>query len=73
MQDGMTNSFCGVHCYTRKVIKCCGDSEILHEIVRDTPWTSSQLSDFRLVSRTISGSISEFPHDFFCCRMTWTS
>ena len=30
----------------------------------------ANFSDFRAVSRTISVSISEFPQDFFCCRMT---
>ena len=40
-------------------IKCSGDSEILYETVRDTTRISSRLSDFRVVSRTISCSISE--------------
>ena len=48
----------------RKEIKCSGDSEILHEIVRDTTQTSSSFSDFRVVSRTISCSTSEYPPYF---------
>ena len=45
----------------RKEIKCSGDSEILHEKVRDTTCTrkSEKHEIIRVVSRTISCSISE--------------
>ena len=43
----------------RKEMKCSWDSEILHEIVLETTQISSCISDFHLVSRTISCSISE--------------
>ena len=48
----------------RKEIKCSGDSEILREIARDTTRIKSCRSDFRVVSRPISFSISEFPLHF---------
>ena len=49
--------------HVRKEIKCSGDSEILHEIVRDMYYTTNQaiLSYFRVVVRTISCSILESP------------
>ena len=40
-------------------MNCSVDSEILHETLRDTTRISSCFSDFRVVSRTISCSISE--------------
>ena len=58
----------------RKEIKCSGDSEILREIARDTTRIKSCRSDFRVVSRPISFSISEFPlHfiSFLTVRMSW--
>ena len=50
-------------------MKCSGDSEILHEIVRDTSGISSCFSDFRVVSRTISCSITNYyvqHHELLC-------
>ena len=41
------------------------DSDILHEIVRDTTQISSRFSDFRVVSWTISCSISESRYSSF--------
>ena len=49
----------------RKEIQCSRDSEILHEIVRDTMRISSCFSDFCGLSRTISCSISKFYHTLF--------
>ena len=43
----------------KKEIKCNEDSELLQEVVRDTTRNSSCFSEFRVVSRTISCSISE--------------
>ena len=43
----------------KKEIKCNEDSEILQEVVRDTTRNSSCFSEFCVVSRTISCSISE--------------
>ena len=50
-------------CFISKIgNKCCGDSEIRHEIVRDTSRIISFFSDFRVVLQTIrSCSISESP------------
>ena len=49
-----------------KEMKCSGVSKILQEIFLDTTWISLGFSDFRVVSRTISCSISEFlPHFIF--------
>ena len=45
----------------RKEMKCSEDSQIIHEIVRDTSLICSCFYDFRVVSRTISCSISESP------------
>ena len=42
-------------------MECSRDSEIIHEIVRDTTRISSCFHDFRVVSRTISCIISESP------------
>ena len=47
-----------------KEMKCSGDYEILHGIVRDATRISSCFSDFHVVSRTISCSISESPLHF---------
>ena len=46
--------FLAIHCMFERKIKCCGDSKILQEIVRETTRTNSCISDFREVSRTIS-------------------
>ena len=52
-------------CYTiSKKIKCTRESEILHELVCDTTQISLCFSAFRGVSRNISCSISESPHNF---------
>ena len=48
-----------------KIQEFSGDSEILHEIVRETRRICSCFSDFRVVSWTISYSISESPLLFF--------
>ena len=51
-----------VHCtvYTlKKELKCSRDSEILHEIVRDTTRKSEKYELVRIVSRTISCRISK--------------
>ena len=48
----------------RKEIKCSEDSEILHEIVRDTT-RNMFFPDFREVSRTISCCISESRYNSF--------
>ena len=45
-------------------MKCSENSDILHEIVRDTTQIRSCFSDFRVVSQTISCSISESPLHF---------
>ena len=57
----------GQPCFVKKEMKCNGDSEILHKIVRDTTRISSCFSEFRVVSRTIwctYSSISESPLHF---------
>ena len=43
-----------------KEMKCFGDSEIFHEIVRNTTQISLCFSDFRVVSQTMLCCISEF-------------
>ena len=48
----------------RKEMKCSEDSQILHEIVHDTSLICLCFYDFRIVSRTISSSISESPQHF---------
>ena len=48
-------------------MNCSGDSEILHQIVRDTTRKSEKHELIRVVSRTISCSISESPLKF----LTW--
>ena len=50
--------------HVRKEIQCSGDSEILHEIVRDTTRIGSCFSIFCAVSRIISCNISESPLHF---------
>ena len=45
-------------------MKCSGDSEILHELVRDTTWKSEKHELIRLVSWTYLFSVSEFPLNF---------
>ena len=46
------------HCYRGE--KCFGDSEILHEIARDTKRIISCSFDFRVVARTFSESPLHF-------------
>ena len=41
----------------KKEVKCCGDSDILHEIFRDTPRKAEKL--IRVVSQTSLCSISD--------------
>ena len=48
----------------RKEMNCSRDSKILHGLVHDTTQISSCFSDFRVVSRTNSCSISESPLEF---------
>ena len=59
-------NFCvhGEECTVKKEMKCSENSDILHEIVRDTTQIRSCFSDFRVVSQTISCSISESPLHF---------
>ena len=52
-------------------MKCSGDYEILHGIVRDATRISSCFSDFHVVSRTISCSISESPLHFISFLTVW--
>ena len=58
-------------CTVRKEIKCSGDSEILYDIVRDTPRISSSFFDFRVVSRTILCCISESPKHLIFFLTVW--
>ena len=51
--------FSTAHC--KKEMKCSGDSEILRKKFRDTTQITSCISDSRVVSRTISCTISESP------------
>ena len=61
MQGGMMQSHLTSLYTVNKEIKCSGDSEILHEIVRDITRKSEKHEPNRVISRTISCSISESP------------
>ena len=67
--EGWKFIFC---CTVENEIKCSRNSEVLHIIVHDTKRTSSCFSNFRVVSRTISFSISESPlHFIFFFLTVW--